>query len=378
MKFIHLSDLHIGKRVNEFSMLEDQEFILDRIARVIEEEKPDAVLIAGDVYDKSVPSAEAVQLFDRFLAKLSKLAGKVLIISGNHDSPERIAFGSKIMDLSGVHMSPVYDGTVKPVCMTDGFGEMDVFMLPFIKPAHVRASIPGADPTTYSDAVRVAIGNMAINARKRNVLMTHQFVTGAARSDSEDVSVGGADNVDADVFEPFDYVALGHLHRPQRVGKDTVRYCGTPLKYSFSEVDDDKSVTVVDLFEKGNVTVREVPLVPMRDMKQIKGSYMHVTDKRCYKDFDTGAYLHITLTDEEDVPDAISKLRSIYPNIMKLDYDNERTRTNAVITAADELESKTPMELFAKFYETQNNRTLSEEQHCYVSKLIEQIWEDGK
>jgi len=378
MRFIHLSDLHIGKRVNEYSMLEDQGFILDRIAEAIGDEKPDAVLIAGDIYDKSVPSAEAVRLFDDFLVRLSWLAGKVFIISGNHDSPERIAFGSRIMDLGGVHMSPVYDGDVRPVRMTDGFGYVDVFMLPFVKPAHVKACLPDTEPSTYCDAVRAAIGNMEIDTRNRNVLMTHQFVTGANRSDSEDVNVGGSDNVDAEVFEPFDYVALGHLHRPQRVGRDTVRYCGTPLKYSFSEVDDSKSITVVDLLEKGNVTVREITLTPMRDMKEIKGSYTSLVNRGYYKDLDVEAYFHITLTDEEDVPDAISKLRTIYPNIMKLDYDNERTRTNAVITATNEMESKTPMDLFAKFYETQNNKALSEEQRCFVSKLIEQIWEDGK
>ena len=379
MRFIHLSDLHIGKRVNEFSMLDDQRYILlDRIVDCILAEKPDAVLIAGDVYDKTVPSAEAVQLLDDFLVKISGLVDKVFVISGNHDSPERIAFGSKIMDIGGVHMSPVYDGFVKPVSMEDGFGRVDVFMLPFIKPAHVRACIPEADPANYSDAVKAAIGRMDIDGSNRNVLVTHQFVTGATRCDSEDISVGGSDNVDADVFGQFDYVALGHLHRPQHVGRKSVRYCGTPLKYSFSEAGDRKSVTVVDLLEKENVVVREVLLAPLRDMREIKGSYMRITDRGYYKDLNTGDYFHITLTDEEDVLDAIGKLRAIYPNIMRLDYDNERTRSNAEVRAADDLDKKTPLELFAEFYEAQNNKELSKEQRGFVSGLIERIWEGGK
>ena len=250
MKLIHLSDLHLGKRVNEYSMLEDQEYILKKIINVIDDEKPDGVIIAGDVYDKSIPSAEAVQLFDDFLVQLAKRSLKVFVISGNHDSPERIAFGSRIMDASGIHMSPVYSGDITPIPLEDEFGTVNIYILPFIKPAHVRRYAEN-EITTYTEAVEYVISKLNIDPANRNVLVTHQFVTGALRSESEEISVGGSDNVDAYVFEPFDYVALGHIHSPQTCGSENIRYCGTPLKYSFSEVHDKKSVTVVELREKG-------------------------------------------------------------------------------------------------------------------------------
>lgn len=378
MKLIHLSDLHLGKRVNEFSMLEDQEYILTKIINVIDDEKPDGVMIAGDIYDKSVPSAEAVQLFDDFLVRLSKRSLKVFVISGNHDSPERIAFGSRLMNSSGVYMSPVYDGNVEPIAMADGFGALNVFMLPFIKPANVKRYYPEEKISTYSDAMQLVIGHMKIDQANRNVLITHQFVTGALKCDSEDISVGGSDNVDVSVFAPFTYVALGHIHSPQNVGSETVRYCGTPLKYSFSEARQSKSVTIVELLEEGIAVIRTVPLVPKRDMVEIKGTYMEVTSRSFYSGMYTDAYMHITLTDEEDIPDAIGKLQSIYPNIMKLDYDNRRTRSKAELIGAEDVESKAPIELFSEFYEKQNNQPLSAEQYTFVSGLIEKIWEEAK
>lgn len=378
MKLIHLSDFHIGKRVNDFSMLEDQEYMLTKIINIIDDEKPDGVIIAGDIYDKSVPSAEAVQLFDDFLVRLSKRNLRVFVISGNHDSPERIAFGSRLMNSSGVYMSPVYDGNIEPIAMADDFGTVNIFMLPFIKPVHVKRYYPDDDITTYSDAIQSAIGHMEINPENRNVIITHQFVTGASRCDSEDIAVGGSDNVDVSVFAHFDYVALGHIHSPQNVGSETVRYCGTPLKYSFSEANHNKAVTVVELMEKGHTVVRTIPLIPKRDMIEIKGSYMEVTSRSFYSSMDTDAYMHITLTDEEDVPDAIGKLQSIYPNIMKLDYDNKRTRSNAEIIGTEDVESKTPIELFSEFYEKQNNQPLSSEQYTFVSGLIEKIWEEAQ
>ena len=375
MKLIHLSDLHLGKRVNEFSMLEDQAYILDQILNIIREEAPDAVLIAGDVYDKAVPSAEAVQLFDDFLCRLAGEQLQVFVISGNHDSPERIAFGGRLMQGSGIHMSPVYDGAVKPVTFTDEYGEAVVYMLPFVKPAHVRRYFPERNIESYTDAIRVAIGAMEVDERRRNVLVTHQFVTGAIRSDSENISVGGADNVDAAVFAPFDYVALGHIHGPQKMGRDTVRYCGTPLKYSFSEAGHKKSLTVVELQEKGTVVIRTIPLVPRHDLRELRGTYMDLTDRRNYAGTATDDYLHITLTDEEDIPDALGKLRIIYPNLMKLDYDNARTRRSAEVTDAGDVEQKSPLELFAELYEKQNNRPMSSEQLQFARTLIENIWE---
>ncbi len=375
MKLIHLSDLHLGKRVNEYSMLEDQEYILKKILNIIDDENPDGVIIAGDVYDKPVPSAEAVQLFDDFLVSLAKRRLQVFVISGNHDSPERIAFASRIMDAGGIHMSPVYNGVIKPISMKDEYGAVDIYLLPFIKPAHVRRFCDD-EITTYTDAVKYVVSKMNINPANRNVLITHQFVTGASRSESEEISVGGTDNVDASAFENFDYVALGHIHSPQNCGSDKIRYCGTPLKYSFSEAKDKKSLTVVELAEKDDVTYRTVELVPKHDLVELKGTYAELTLKSFYANTDWQEdYTRITLTDEEDVPDAVGKLRAVYHRLMKLDYDNKRTRTNAEIGGAADVESKTPLELFSDFYELQNNQAMTVEQSEYMSRLIENTWE---
>ena len=379
MKLIHLSDLHLGKRVNEFSMLEDQKDILNKIIAVIEEEQPDAVLIAGDVYDKSVPSAEAVELFDEFLVQLANAKTQVFIISGNHDSAERLAFANRLIDASGIHLAPVYRGEVAPFSFQDEYGTVDLYMLPFVKPANVRRFFQEEEIRSYEDALKAAICAMQINKKNRSILITHQFVTGALVSDSEDLSVGGTDQVSAEVFEAFDYVALGHLHRPQNV-KENIRYCGTPLKYSFSEVNDVKSVTVAELKEKGSLSLREIPLAPLHEMKEIKGNYTDLTFKGYYDAHSElkDSYLHITLTDEEDVPDAAAKLRVIYPLLMKLDYDNTRTRNQQRVTALSEVEKKTPMELFDAFFEMQNGQTMSAEQKQYVETLIEKIWEGDK
>lgn len=424
MKFIHLSDLHLGKRVNGYSMLEDQEYILNEIKAVITAEAPDAVLIAGDVYDKPVPPAEAVRLFDDFLVQLSRLGLKVFVISGNHDSPERIAFGSRLMDASGIYLSPVYDGTVTPVSLHDAYGVVDVYMLPFIKPAHVRRfyETETEQIQSYTDAMQTALSHLPLNHTHRNVLITHQFVTGSVRAESEEISVGGSDNIDASVFAPFDYVALGHLHTPQNCGqtaptgaaessadeqvgaphdtessaneqtgatRDTalsaveqigatrIRYCGTPLKYSFSEAKDRKSVTVIELYEKGNLHIHTVPLKPLHDLVELKGTYDTVTARSFYEGTSWQEdYTHITLTDEEDIPDAIGKLRVIYHHLMKLDYDNKRTRSSSEITADLAVEEKTPIQLFSDFYELQNNQPLNEEQATFLNGLIETIWEE--
>lgn len=377
MKLFHLSDLHLGKRVNEYSMLEDQQYILDQILNLIRAERPDAVLIAGDVYDKSVPSAEAVTLFDRFLVSLSQLDLHTFVISGNHDSPERIAFGGRLMERSGVHLSPVYDGQVSPVTLTDAFGPVDFYLLPFLKPAHVRRFFPDAPIQSYSDALKTAVDAMDVSPHRRTVLLTHQFVTGAACCDSEERSVGGSDNVDAAIFDPFDYVALGHLHGPQSVGRDTLRYCGSPLKYSFSEARQEKSVTLVELGPKGSVSIRTLPLTPMRDLRELKGTYDALTRRDFYQGTDyPNTYLHITLTDEEDIPDAAAKLRVLYPYLMKLDYDNLRTRTSAQLLALEDVERQSPLALFEAFYKQQNNQPMGEAQQDLIRGLIETIWEE--
>lgn len=376
MKLIHLSDLHLGIRVNEFSMTEDQKYILDRIAEITEGEKPDAVVIAGDIYDKTVPPAEAVQLFDDFLYRLSLSVPRVFVISGNHDSPERIAFGSRLIDKSGIYLSPVYDGKVTPVSLKDEYGTVNFFMLPFVRPSSVRRFFPDENTETYTEAVRTAVSHMDIPAGDRNILITHQFVTGSVRSDSEDISVGGTDNVDATVFEAFDYTALGHIHGPQNVGKENVRYCGTPLKYSFSEAGQEKSVTVAELKEKGNISIRTVPLLPLHDMREIRGTYMELMQKKTYENTRTDDYLRVILTDEEDVPDAVMKLRTVYPNIMRLDYDNTRTRTVDVSEGTAYMEKRTPLELFGEFYEKQNGKPMSDIQTGYVTDLIRKLWEE--
>lgn len=378
MKFIHLSDLHLGKRVHEFSMHDEQKAILEQILQIIDTEKPDGVLIAGDIYDKSVPPAEAVMLFDEFLVNLSSRNLQVFIISGNHDSPERIAFGARIMESGGIHLSPVYDGNIKPFTMSDEYGSVNIYMLPFIKPSHVRRYFADEEIVTYTDAVRVAIRHMNVNTDKRNILLTHQFVTGATRSDSEEISVGGSDNVNASVFEDFNYVALGHIHSPQICGAPHIRYCGTPLKYSFSEMHDVKSVSIIELNEKEPV-VRIVPLTPIHDMSELRGSFAELTDPQYYaQNPKKDHYLRIVLTDNNDIPDAIGRLRIIYKNLMHLIYDNERTRQNNLILGALETEKKSAFELFSEFYNLRNNTPMSPEQNEYMLALIEKIEEETR
>ncbi len=378
MRLMHLSDLHIGKRVNEYSMLEDQKYILDRILKKIEESSVDAVIIAGDVYDKSLPPTEAVQIFDDFLVKLSRKNPDVFVISGNHDSPERIAFGGRLMSKSGIYISPVYSKEIEAVVLGDSYGEVNIYMLPFIKPAHVRALYPEREIPSYTDAVRVAIDEMHIDTSKRNILISHQFVSGAGRTESEDVSVGGIDSVDVSVFEDFDYVALGHIHRAQNCRHDRIRYSGTPLKYSFSEAKDIKSITLVDIKDKGNISIEEIELKPLRDMIEIRGKYNEIMARNYYENTSySDDYTHITLTDEEDVPDAIGKLRTVYHNLMSLDYDNLRTRSCAELDEQLDAEGKLPLELFADFFRSLNGREMSEEETAFMKKMIEDVWEDA-
>ena len=378
MKFIHLSDLHIGKRVNEVSMIEDQEYILSQILEQTDRIQPDAVLISGDIYDKSVPSAEAVTLFDNFLFALAERKLQVLIISGNHDSAERLAFGGRLMENKGIYLSPVYDGSIAPITLNDEYGSVSFWMLPFIKPAHVKRFYPEEIIESYTDACRVAVQNMHLDPTQRNVLLTHQFVTGSATCDSEEISVGGTDNVDAAVFEDFDYVALGHIHGPQNIGSERIRYCGTPLKYSFSESNHKKSITVVELGEKGTFHLETVPLIPKHDMRQIRGSYEEITARSFYQDTAVDDYLQITLTDEEDVPEAVSRLRVIYPNLMKLAYDNTRTRSDSVVDGALDVQKKSQLQLFSELYEIQNGQPMNDVQQEFMRELIESIWEGGK
>ena len=377
MKLFHLSDLHIGKRVNEFSMIEDQKYILKRILDLAEEEKPDGIILAGDIYDKQIPSAEAVQVFDEFITRLAGRAIPVFIISGNHDSAERLAFGGRLLNSRGIYLSPVYDGSVTKIPLKDQYGTVWIHLLPFIRPSTVRHVFENeADLVTdVQTAAETVIRHMEIDLKDRNILVAHQFVTGAFRCESEDVQVGGLDNIDAAVFTPFDYTALGHIHSPQNVGTDRVRYCGTPLKYSFSEVDQEKSITVVELEKKGTVRTSLLPLKPLRDMKKLRGTYLELTDRSFYRDMNREDYIQVTLTDEDDVPDGLQKLRVIYPNIMQLLYDNQRTKTTQEVDAAQAVEKKTEMELFYEFYELQNNQPMTKQQKDFAEQLIREIKE---
>lgn len=376
MKLIHLSDLHIGKRLCEYPLIEDQRYIIEEILEIIKKETPDGVVIAGDIYDKAVPSEEAVELFDDFLYRLSMLDTQVFIISGNHDSAERLSFASRLIDASGIHISSVYDGQTIPFALKDDFGEGMIYMLPFVKPADVRRFFPDTEIKSYTDALDAAVKNMNIDKSKRNILITHQFVTGALRSDSEDISVGGTDNVNAEIFDDFDYVALGHIHKAQNIGCEKIRYCGTPLKYSVSEAQNDKSVTVAEFGKKGELKIRTVPLKPLRDVTALKGTYFELTDKSFYEGTSyTSDYVYITLTDEEDIIDAARRLGVIYKNLLGIAYDNARTRKNQVIKAEERAEEKLPSELFEELYMLQNNSEMSEKQKKYLNQLIEDVWE---
>ena len=379
MKIIHLADLHIGKRVNEFSMIDDQKYILNQILEIIDKEKPDAVIIAGDVYDKQVPSIEAVELLDSFISDISKRKTTTFIISGNHDSAERLAFGSSLMAMGKIYISPVYNGKISKYTLKNDFGSANFYLLPFVKPNHVKRFFPDEKIESYTDAIRVVVDNLKLDTSEINILIAHQFVTGASRTESEEISVGGLDNVDASVFEDFDYVALGHIHRPQKIGTERIRYCGTPLKYSFSEVNDTKSVSIIEINSKEDFNLRTIPLIPKRDMRKIRGTYEELITKTSYENTNTDDYIHVTLTDEFNVVDAIQKLRVIYKNIMKLEYDNMRTRESRKINLDDMvIENKNPLEIFSEFYKLQNNKEMNDEQKEIIKRIMEEVWEENK
>ncbi len=373
MRFLHLSDLHIGKRLGELSLADDQSYVFRQILALCADVCPDAVVIAGDLYDKSVPSPDAVLLADDFLTALTDIAAQVIAVAGNHDSPERLAFGRRLM--GKLSIAPVYNGHVEPVLLCDAYGETAFYPLPFIKPAHVRAAFPDEPVETYTDAVRTALSHIPLNRARRNVLITHQFVAGASRCDSE--TVGGGDGVDSALFDPFDYVALGHLHSPQHVARETVRYCGSPLKYSFSEAEQQKSVTLVELSEPGAVEIHTLPLTPLHELRRLRGSYDELTLKANYQGTRTEDYLTITLTDEEEIPEAVGKLSAVYPNLIRLDYDNRRTRASHDIDRiAPDLKARDPLSLFAELYEKQNDAPMTDAQRAYLRDRIAALWEE--
>ena len=377
---MHLADLHLGKRVNGFSMMEDQEYILNRILEIMEEEQPDGLLIAGDVYDKTIPPAEAVRLMDDFLTAVAAKHVPVFLISGNHDSAERVAFGHQLMQGSGIWISPVYDGTIRHHTLEDRWGEVNIYLIPFLRPSVVRSFFPDVEIEDYTDALRTIIEDLQVDTSRRNVVLAHQFVTAAGAfpetCDSEQLSVGGLDRVDGSVFSPFDYTALGHLHGPQRVGNETIRYAGSPLKYSFSELHQKKSVTVAELRAKGETEIRQIPLQPRREMIELRGTFEEILEEARKKGELQTDYYHMILTDETDVVDALSRLREYYPNIMLLDYDNRRTRSQKEVEQLDRVEERTPGELFAALYEQQNGQEMDSDRKEYLDGLIREIWEE--
>ena len=388
MRLLHVSDLHIGKRVNGISMVDDQRHILSQMFVIIRDRKVDALLIAGDIYDKATPSAEAVTVFDCFLTDLAALDVQVLAIPGNHDSAERIAYVQGLLKAQGVHFAPVYDGEVACVNLADEYGEVAFWLLPFLKPGDVRRFFPDEEiADDYTAALNAALSTCNIDQAKRNVVLSHQLVTafGAApdRADDE-IKLGGLDNVDFSVYDAFDYVALGHVHRPQRVGRDTVRYSGSPLKYSFSEARYDKSCVLVDLGEKPAgampgecAQIELVPLVPMHDMRELTLSLAEVQAAGAEGPA-SDDYVHITLTDKHPQLDAMAKVRDVYPNAMALDYEF----ASALVTRADEREVANPdttsmADMFAAFYKAQTSGEMTDDQANLITSLVNEVEEGG-
>lgn len=372
MKFIHISDLHIGKKINEFSLIEDQIFILKEILNIAKKEKVDAVLISGDVYDKSIPPAEATTVLDDLLTQLAVLNIKVFLISGNHDNSERLSFASRLLETHNIYLSEVFDGSVKKLSFDDDFGKINFFLLPFLKPIHVARFFEEEKITTYDQGIKVVIDSLELKKEERNVLLSHQFVTGSTSSGDE-IAVGGVENVNANNFDDFDYVALGHIHRAMFVGRETVRYCGTPLKYSLSNWKEERTLTLVNMKEKGNIEITTLPLTPLRNLREIRGEFSEISALKNYTEENKNDYVHITLTDEEDIVDAMIKLRRIYQNILSLSYDNKRTRKNSAIIGIEKVQEKLPIELFKEFYFMQNNSEMSEEQIEFSVKLLDNL-----
>lgn len=378
MRFLHLADLHLGKKLCGYSLLADQRTTLENALHIAQENCANAIVLAGDIYDKFVPSEEAIQLYDRFLRGAEERGIPVLCVSGNHDSAERLAFGASLMRSAGYWVSPVYDGSVCRVVLRDEFGAVNFYLLPFLKPVQVRQFFPDAQIESYTDAVNLALSTIEMDFLERNVLITHQYVRGSLCSEP-DFSVGGIDQVDGSVFGDFDYTALGHIHGAQAVAGERVRYAGSIVPCSFSECGQVKSATLVELGEKGSVSVKLVPLHQLHGMRKLRGTYMELSAREFYSAINCDDYMQVTLTDEEDVPGAFDRLRLIYPNLMQLLYDNCRQRIQQALDS-DALPEKerTPFDWLDELFRLQNNREMSEEERQVAQTLLEKcIKEDG-
>lgn len=380
MKILHLADLHLGKILQEQSLIEDQEYMLKEIINIIKVEKVQVLLISGDVYDRSVPPTEAVNLLDDFLKTLIKeLKIKVFIISGNHDSKDRLGFGNKIFEDEGLYIENRYTGILKKVKLEDKYGPLNIYMLPFIKPVEVKKFFEDDLENNYDLAINKIIEKEEIDKSERNIIMVHQFVTAGnvkpERTESEVLSLGGIENVDVSNFKSFDYVAIGHVHRPQKIGRDTARYAGTILKYSFSEINHNKSIPIIDIKEKGNITINLLPLKPLRDMREIKGPIEELIKEENYKEGNLEDYIKAIITNEEPVYDAIGKIKKIYPNTLKLEIQNSKTinKNEEQNINLEELKKKSELELFSDFYKLQNNLELNEEQKEIVKNIISEV-----
>ena len=380
MKFLHLADLHLGKILQEQSLIEDQEYMLNQIIEIIERENIEAVLISGDVYDRSVPPAEAVNLLDCFLKTLIKeLKIKVFMIAGNHDSKDRLAFGSKIFEDEGLYIESKYNGDLRKIELQDEYGKLNIYMLPFVKPIEVKQFFEDDLENNYNTAINKVIGKEEINKSERNIILIHQFVTAGMlepeRTESEVLSLGGIESVDVSNFNDFDYVAIGHVHRPQKIGRDTARYAGTMLKYSFSELNHNKTVPIIELKDKGDININLVQLNPLRDMREIKGPIEELIKQENYECGNTNDYIKAVITNEEPVYDAIGQIRRIYPNALKLEIRNSKTISNVEEQNInlENVKKKTELELFADFYKAQNNADLDEKRTEIIKNIISEV-----
>ena len=372
MKCLHLSDLHLGKRLIEVSLLEDQAYILQQITGIAEREKPEAVLISGDIYDRSNPPSEAMALFGSFIQRLAKLGCTVLVISGNHDSAERVSYLGELVRENGVYLSPAYDGHIEPIELHDDYGSVFFYLMPYVHPENVRRFFPDEVIADANDAARLVLQSLSPDTACRNVILSHQCILGSDFDEREQRSVGTLDSVDASLYDAFDYVALGHIHKPQNVGRPdgTMRYCGTPLKYSKKEALFGKSVTLVELAEKGSVRVRTVPLVPLREMRLVIGRFDELLTKGPAPGTEDD-YFFITLNDEEDIPNAAARLRERFGRVLALDFDNSRTRMGGVtIETTEPAEDKTPLQLLMELYQLTHDRELSEEAQAFAGETI--------
>ncbi len=373
MKILHSSDLHIGKKLNGFSMIEEQIFVLNEILRIAKTQEVDAVILAGDIYDKSIPSTDAIEIFDEFLVEFSKTGIALFIISGNHDSPERLGFGNRLFYDKNIFIVNTIEKSLEPFSLFDDFGEVRFYLLPFLKPIHIK-NLFLEDCKSFDDALKFMVDKMAVDSSVRNVLVTHQFVTGAVRTESEEVNVGGLDNVKAENFDIFDYVALGHIHCEQEIHSEFIRYSGSPLKYSFSEVSDKKGVTIVEMFEKGNSKINTVEITPVKELQIIKGKYNEITAKDFWTKINRDNYFKIVLTDEEDIPDVVNKLRVFYENVMKIEYDNLRTKSYCSVEDSQDTLNKSPIEIFSELFAIQNNRDMNEKEMSLITDIIKEAF----